>query len=348
MKSLVLSKPDDWHCHLRDDDALQLTVTHQAKQFARAIVMPNLATPVATVSAAQAYQKRILAQLPNGKKFTPLMTLYLTADTSESEIRQARECTAIQAFKLYPAGATTRSAAGISDLASLGNTLELLQEYDIPLLLHGEVADQTVDIFDREKDFIDRYLSKWAENYPKLRFVLEHISTAYATEFVAEAGANVAATITAHHLLINRNDLLAGGLKPHNYCLPVVKTALDQSALIAAATSGNPKFFLGTDSAPHPRAKKESACGCAGIYTAHAAMELYATVFDQVNALDKLQGFACEFGANYYRLPHNQQKIRLVRQPQIIPKAYAFSGETLIPFAAGTTLPWQLQEVPHE
>ena len=311
---ISLTKPDDWHVHLRDGEALATTVRHSARLFARAIVMPNLEQPVTTVAMAASYRERILAARPAGSQFDPLMTLYLTDSTSPGEIEQAARSDFVHAVKYYPAGATTNSANGVTDITKVTGVLEKMATCGVPLLVHGEVTDNDIDIFDREKVFIDSILAPIVDRIPGLKIVLEHITTADAADFVSSQGGNVAATITAHHLLNNRNDLLAGGVRPHFYCLPVLKRSTHQQALIEAATSGSEKFFLGTDSAPHPQHLKETSCGCAGIYTAPAALELYAEVFDEAGALDKLEGFCSLHGPRFYGLPVNQDNISLHRK----------------------------------
>ncbi len=309
MQTITITRPDDWHLHLRDGAEMAAVLPDTAKRFARAIVMPNLKPPVTSVELARAYRDRILAALPTGLEFTPLMTLYLTDHTSPQEIERAKASGFIHAVKLYPAGATTNSQSGVTDLKKVSAVLAAMEANGLPLLVHGEVTDG--DMFDREQIFIDRLLRPLVERYPNLRLVLEHITTKQAAEFVASAGANIGATITAHHLLLNRNALFQGGIRPHHYCLPILKREEHRQALVQAATSGNPKFFLGTDSAPHAQHTKENACGCAGVYTANAAIELYAEVFDNVGALDKLEGFASFFGADFYGLPRNNSKITL-------------------------------------
>jgi dihydroorotase len=341
MQSLTITQPDDWHLHLRDGGALRDVVEASARQFARAIVMPNLRPPVTTVDHALAYRQRILAALPEGSLFEPLMTLYLTDTTSVDEVRRVAESTVVHGFKLYPAGATTNSDAGVNQLEALYPLFETMERHDVPLLVHGEVTDAEIDIFDREKVFIDRHLAPLVHQFPALRVVLEHITTREGTHFVRDSRQGVAATITAHHLLYNRNAMLAGGIRPHFYCLPILKREPHRQALLEAATSRNPKFFLGTDSAPHARQAKESACGCAGCYTAHAALELYATAFDSVNALDKLEGFASFHGADFYRLPRNARQIRLEKSTWTLPEQLSLGDDVLIPFMAGETIGWR-------
>jgi len=317
-------------------------IGHTAKQFARAIIMPNLSPPITTTVLAQTYRQRILDALPVGSDFQPLMTLYLTDDTSPGEISRAKNSGMVFAVKLYPAGATTNSDSGVTHLQKTWSALAAMEAYGLPLLVHGEVTDPAVDVFDREKIFIEQQLIPLIRQFPGLKIVLEHITTKDAVDFVSEGGANIAATITPHHLLLNRNAMLVGGMHPHNYCLPVLKRETHRKALIAAATSGKTKFFLGTDSAPHARDAKESACGCAGIYSAHAALELYATAFDRADALDKLEGFASHFGADFYGLPRNTGNITLERSEQTLVNEITFGGKTLVPFFAGETLAWTL------
>lgn len=339
---ITLTRPDDWHIHLRDGDALQRTVADAARYFGRAIAMPNLVPPVTDTQQALAYKERILAARPAGSSFEPLMVLYLTDNTEPQEIFRAKAA-GIHACKLYPAGATTNSASGVTDLKKVYPVLEAMQETGMLFLLHGEVTDSAIDIFDREKTFIDRTLTQLVDHFPALRMVLEHITTSEAAAFVSEAPANVGATITAHHLLYNRNHMLAGGIRPHYYCLPILKRNTHQQALIEAATSGNPKFFLGTDSAPHAQNRKEAACGCAGSYTANAALELYAEAFEDAGALDKLEGFASHFGPDFYQLPRNTDTITLVKQSWQVPDSLTLGDQSLIPLRAGETLRWQVQ-----
>ena len=341
MDSITITTPDDWHLHLRDGAALASVLPHSAAQFARAIVMPNLKPPVTTVALARAYRARIVAALPAGAAFEPLMTLYLTDNTSADEIRAARASGFVHAVKLYPAGATTNSDAGVTDLARATPALEAMAECGLPLLVHGEVTDPAVDPFDREAVFLERVLTPLLARVPTLKVVLEHATTSDAVEFVRAAPANVAATITAHHLLLDRADLFRGGLRPHYYCLPVLKRARHRDALVAAATSGEAKFFLGTDSAPHARADKESSCGCAGIYTAHAALELYAEVFDAAGRLDRLEGFASHFGADFSGLPRNAGTVTLTRADHAVPASYALGDGTVVPLRAGEKLHWR-------
>jgi len=340
---LTLTRPDDWHLHVRDGDAMAAVIGHTARQFARAIIMPNLRPPVTTTELAVAYRERIMKALPDGSDFQPLMTLYLTDSTSPGEISRAKSSGVVFAVKLYPAGATTNADSGVTQIQKTYSALAAMEAHGLPLLVHGEATDPAVDVFDREKVFIDQQLLPLTKQFPNLRIVFEHITTKDAVDFVLEAGDNIGATITPQHLLLNRNAMLVGGIHPHNYCLPVLKRETHREALVAAATSGNAKFFLGTDSAPHSKGAKESACGCAGIYSAHAALELYATAFDEANALDKLEGFASHFGADFYRLPCNTDRITLQRAEQTVPDEFSFGGETLVPFYAGQTLAWRLR-----
>jgi dihydroorotase len=342
MDRLTLRRPDDWHLHLRDGAALAAVVGDSAQRFARAIVMPNLKPPVTTTQQALHYYERIVGALPEGAAFQPLMTLYLTDDTPPEEISRAKLSGRVFGVKLYPAGATTHSDAGVTRISRCFHTLERMQDAGMPLLVHGEVTDPAIDVFDRERAFLDEVLGPMVERFPGLKIVLEHATTRDAVQFVEVTGANVAATITAHHLLLNRNSLFVGGIRPHHYCLPVLKREEHREALAEAATSGNPKFFLGTDSAPHPKREKEAACGCAGIYTAHAAIELYATAFEEAGALDKLEGFASEFGARFYGLPLNEERITLVREEWRAPARLAFGAEELVPLRAGESIPWKL------
>ncbi len=344
MNTITLTRPDDWHLHLRDGDALSAILPDTARQFSRAIVMPNLKPPVTTVAQAAAYRQRILAARPAGSCFEPLMTLYLTDNTPPAEIDAARASGFVHAVKLYPAGATTNSDAGVTDLAHCRATLSRMEETGLPLLVHGESTDPAVDVFDREAVFIERTLQPLLRDFPALRLVFEHITTRDAAQFVESAGGNVAATITAHHLLLNRNAIFAGGIRPHHYCLPVLKRETHRQALVAAAISGNPQFFLGTDSAPHARNTKENACGCAGCYTAHTAIELYAEAFDSAGALERLEGFASFYGADFYRLPRNQDRITLVREAWPVPHGLGYAGgESLVPFRAGENVLWRMQ-----
>lgn len=339
---LQIRKPDDWHLHLRDGAALASVLPHTAERFARAIVMPNLKPPVATTADAAAYRDRIFAALPAGRKFEPLMTLYLTDRTSPEEIRRAKSSGFVHAVKLYPAGATTNSEAGVRALEALYPTLAAMEDADLPLLVHGEVTDAHVDVFDRERVFLETHFAPLVARFPGLRVVFEHITTREAADFVEAAGPRVAATITAHHLLLNRNALFQGGVRPHHYCLPVLKREVHRERLVRAATSGNPKFFIGTDSAPHAKNAKETDCGCAGIYTAFAGVELYAEVFDAADALDKFEGFMSVAGAQFYGLPLNEERVTLVKEDAPVPASFPLGAETLIPMRAGGKLAWRL------
>ncbi len=343
MNTLTLLHPDDWHLHLRDGSALAAVLPHTVARFARAIVMPNLRPPVVTLSQALDYQQRILAALPAGVSFTPLMTLYLTDRTDPDEIYRAKDSGLIHGVKLYPAGATTHSEAGVTALERVYPVLAALEHCGLPLLVHGEVTDPSVDVFAREKVFLDRQLAPLLERFPQLKVVLEHLTTADGVRFVEQGGNKIAGTITPQHLLLNRNALFQGGLRPHHYCLPVLKREHHRLAVLAAAVSGHPRFFLGTDSAPHPLSCKHSSCGCAGIYSAHAALELYAEAFEQVGALDRLEAFASHHGPDFYGLPRNQRTITLVRQPWTVPSHYPFGEESsVVPLRAGETVAWQL------
>jgi dihydroorotase len=342
MDRLTLKRPDDWHLHLRDGAAMASVLADSARRFARAIVMPNLKPPVRTTYQALDYRERILAALPEGASFEPLMTLYLTDDTPPEEIARARLSGRVHGVKLYPAGATTHSDAGVTRISRCFNALEKMQEVGLPLLVHGESTDPAIDVFDREKAFIDEVLGPTVERFPGLRIVLEHITTRDAVQYVEVTGPNVAATITAHHLLMNRNALFMGGIRPHHYCLPVLKREEHREALVEAAVSGNPKFFLGTDSAPHPRREKETGCGCAGIYTGHAALELYAVAFEEAGSLGRLEAFASEFGARFYGLPVNQDTVTLVREDWTVPQRLKFGDVELVPLRAGESIPWKL------
>ena len=342
MDRIELLRPDDWHLHLRDGAAMASVLPDSARRFARAIVMPNLKPAVRTTQQALDYRERILAALPQGARFEPLMTLYLTDDTPPEEIMRAKASGRVHGVKLYPAGATTHSDEGVTRLSRCFHALEKMQEIGMPLLVHGEVTDPEVDVFDREKAFIDQVLGPLVDRFPGLKIVLEHVTTRDAVQYVEVTGPNIAATITAHHLLMNRNALFMGGIRPHHYCLPVLKREEHREALVEAATSGNPKFFLGTDSAPHARSAKEASCGCAGIYTAHAGVELYAIAFEEAGALDRLEAFASRFGPQFYGLPPNTEKIALVREGWAVPQSIAFGDETLVPMRAGETIPWKL------
>ena len=344
MTSLTITRPDDWHLHLRDGAALKAVLPDTARQFARAIVMPNLRPPVTTTELAIAYRQRILDALPKGVSFEPLMTLYLTDNTSAEEIAKAKASGIVHGVKLYPAGATTNSDSGVTNLSHCANALEAMEKLGLPLLAHAEVTDADVDVFDREKVFIDRHMLPLVKRYPNLKIVFEHITTQQAADFVMSASINVAATITAHHLLMNRNDMFKGGINPHHYCLPILKREEHRLALVKAATSGNVKFFLGTDSAPHAKNTKEAACGCAGMYTAHAAIELYAEAFEAANSLDKLEAFASFNGADFYGLPRNKAKITLENTSWIVPNELTLGDETLVPLRAGQAIKWMLKQ----
>lgn len=347
MQTLDITRPDDWHIHLRDGAALALTVADASRYFGRAIIMPNLTPPVRNLAEAAAYRQRIEAHLPtSGNRLLPLMVLYLTDNTRPEDIAEAANSGVVYAAKLYPAGATTNSDSGVTDIDKLAPVLEAMQSHGLPLLVHGEVTDADIDIFDREAVFIDRHLKGICSRFLELKVVLEHITTADAAAFVGEAPANIAATITAHHLLYNRNDMLAGGIRPHYYCLPILKRNSHQQALIDAATSGSAKFFLGTDSAPHAKHKKETDCGCAGCYTAYAAIELYAEAFDNAGALDKLEAFASFYGPDFYGLPRNSDRITLCKTPWQAPEQLPLGEDSLHPLRAGDTLQWQV--VPNE
>ncbi len=341
--TLTLARPDDWHVHLRDGAALAAVAGHTARTFARAIVMPNLRPPVTSVAAADAYRRRILAVLPAGSAFTPLMTLYLTDNTPVEEIVAAKASGFVHAVKYYPAGATTNSDSGVTSLDRVYPVLAAMERAGMVLSLHGEVTDPDVDMFDRERVFVDTLLGRIVRDFPGLRIVLEHITTREAAAFVRESASQVGATITPHHLLWSRNALFAGGLRPHYYCLPIMKRETHRAALVAAATSGNPRFFLGTDSAPHATPTKEAACGCAGCYSAHAALELYAEAFDTEGALDRLEGFASRFGADFYGLPRNRETVTLERTEWTVPAAYPYGTETIVPLRAGETMHWRLR-----
>ena len=340
-QTIQLTQPDDWHLHVRDGEALRVVVPHTAAQFGRAIIMPNLRPPVTTTEAALAYKARIQAAVPEGVPFEPLMTLYLTDKLPADEIQRARDA-GIVAVKLYPAGATTNSDAGVTDLRKTYATLEAMQRAGMPLLVHGEVTSPEIDLFDREAVFIDTQLIPLRRDFPELKIVFEHITTREAAQYVQEADRFLAATLTAHHLLFNRNAIFTGGIRPHYYCLPVLKRETHRLALVEAATSGSSKFFLGTDSAPHPAHLKEHASGCAGCYTAHAAIEMYAEVFDAVGALDQLEGFASFHGADFYGLPRNTGTITLKREAWTPPESFAFGEATLKPLRSGEALPWKL------
>ena len=342
MDRITIARPDDWHLHMRDGPAMASVLADTARRFARAIVMPNLKPPVTTTQLALHYRDRILVELPEGSDFEPLMTLYLTDDTPPEEIARAKLSGRVHGVKLYPAGATTHSDAGVTRISRCFAALEKMEQLGLPLLIHGEATDPAVDVFDREKAFIEEVLGPTVDRFSGLKIVLEHITTRDAVQYVEVTGPNVGATITAHHLLLNRNALFLGGIRPHHYCLPVLKREEHRDALAEAATSGNPKFFLGTDSAPHARAAKEAACGCAGVYSAHAAIELYATAFEEVGALDKLEGFASHHGADFYGLPRNKGSLTLVREEWTVPQTLRFGKEDLVPLRAGETIAWKL------
>ncbi len=343
MTTLTITRPDDWHVHLRDGEVLKNTVADISRYFGRAIVMPNLVPPVTNAQLARQYHDRILAEQPSAQ-FQPLMVLYLTDQTTAQDIIEAKASGIVYAAKLYPAGATTNSASGVTDVANIADVLAAMQQVDMPLLVHGEVTSADIDIFDREALFIDTILKPLVANYPDLKVVLEHITTKQAVDFVIQAGENVAATITVHHLMYNRNHMLVGGIRPHFFCLPILKRNIHQQALISAATSGNKKFFLGTDSAPHAQQAKESACGCAGVYSANAAIELYAEVFEQENALDKLEGFASLYGPAFYNLPVNTDKITLTKTSWTMPETLEFGSNQVVPIRANEEIIWQVVE----
>jgi dihydroorotase len=341
---LTLTRPDDWHLHVRDGAALASVLPHTASQFGRAIIMPNLQPPLTTTAQARAYRRRILAAVPAGMDFTPLMTLYLTDNTAADEIIEAHASQLVRAVKLYPAGATTHSDAGVSAISNTYAALETMERLGIPLLVHAEVTDPDVDVFDREQVFIEQHLEPLTVRYPALKVVLEHVTTQAGIDFVTFAPDNVAATITAHHLLLNRNAMFRGGLQPHSYCLPVLKRESHRRALVGAATGGSGKFFLGTDSAPHAKARKEAACGCAGIYTAHAAMALYAQAFEEAGSLDKLEAFASFFGADFYGLPRNSTTLTLEKHDWQVPDHYPLGDSVVVPLFAGETLHWRIKD----
>jgi dihydroorotase len=342
MTRLTITRPDDWHLHLRDGDTLKSVLPDTARRFARAIVMPNLVPPVTTTEHAMAYRERILAALPPGLSFQPLMTLFLTAQTTPADIATAKRSGHVQAIKFYPARATTNSHGGVVDIRESYPVFAAMAEAGLPLLIHGEVTDPQVDVFDREAVFIERHLVPLVQAFPTLRIVMEHITTSAAVQFVSTAPATVGATITAHHLLLNRNAMFDGGVRPHHYCLPVLKRETHRQALLAAATGGNPKFFLGTDSAPHPRHAKESACGCAGMYTAHAAIELYAEAFEQAGALNRLEAFASFHGPDFYRLPRNPDTLTLQKEPWTVPAELPLGSGQCVPLRAGGAIAWRL------
>jgi len=346
MKELTLRRPDDWHLHVRDGTSLRAVIGFTAARFGRAIIMPNLKPPVTTAALAAEYRERILAALPAGTRFQPLMTLYLTNRTDPAEVDRAKASGFVHGFKLYPAGATTHSDAGVTDIKNIYGVLERMSELGMVLQVHGEVTDHDVDVFDREARFIDNVLAPVAQRFPKLRIVFEHITTKQAVEFVRGSRAGIAATITPQHLLLNRTAIFTGGIRPHYYCLPVLKTEPDRVALVEAAVNGDPRFFLGTDSAPHARHTKETACGCAGIFSAHAGIELYAEAFDAAGAMHRLEGFASEFGPDFYGLPRNDDRIRLVKDPWAVPERYPFGPDELVPMRAGEQVAWRLAEAP--
>tara|TARA_R110000744_G_scaffold86939_6_gene169926 strand:- start:5232 stop:6260 length:1029 start_codon:yes stop_codon:yes gene_type:complete len=342
MTTLTITRPDDWHVHLRDGASLNNTVADISRYFGRAIIMPNLVPPVTNAELATQYHQRIMAANPS-KQFQPLMVLYLTDQTTAEDIKAAKASGIVYAAKLYPAGATTNSSSGVTNVDNIASVLAAMEEVNMPLLVHGEVTDHDIDIFDREAVFIDTILRPLVAKYSTLKIVLEHITTKNAVDFVKAAGANVAATITVHHLLFNRNHMLVGGIRPHYYCLPILKRNIHQHALVEAATSGSDKFFLGTDSAPHAQGAKEAACGCAGAYTAHAAIELYAEAFEQAGALDKLEGFASLHGPKFYNLPVNSDKITLVKEAWDVPATMAFGNDEVVPIRANETIAWQVK-----
>jgi dihydroorotase len=342
MHKITLTRPDDWHLHLRDGAALKSVLPDTARQFSRAIVMPNLRLPITTTDLAIAYRQRILDALPTGAQFQPLMTLYLTDNSSADEISHAKASGIVHGIKLYPAGATTNSDSGVTDLNACTKALAAMEKHGLPLLIHAEVTDANIDVFDREKVFIDRNMKSLLKHFPGLKIIFEHITTKDAADFVSETPQNIAATITAHHLLMNRNAMFTGGIRPHHYCLPVLKREEHRLALLKAATSGNSKFFLGTDSAPHAKSAKENACGCAGMYTAYAAIELYTEAFESVNALDKLEGFASFYGADFYGLRRNSEKTTLVKESWKMPENLPFDDDLLVPLRAGQTMQWKL------
>ncbi|HME40479.1 MAG TPA: dihydroorotase [Steroidobacteraceae bacterium] len=347
MSSLTLRRPDDWHVHLRDGAALAAVVKFTAERFGRAIVMPNLKPAITTAALARAYRDRILAALPANARFEPLLTLYLTDATRPEEIDRAKAAGFVHGVKLYPAGATTHSDAGVTDIAKVAQVLERMEEIGMPLLVHGETPHADVDVFDRETHFIDTVLQPLLDRCPRLRVVFEHITTARAVEFVLGARAGVAATITPQHLLHNRNAIFSGGIRPHYYCLPILKRERDRQALIGAATGGNPRFFLGTDSAPHAQASKENACGCAGMFTAHAAIELYAEVFESAGRLERLEPFASHFGADFYALPRHDETITLIKESWVPPPVYDFGNGALVPYRGGESVAWRLAATAH-
>ncbi|MDC0630354.1 dihydroorotase [bacterium] len=343
MKQLTITKPDDWHLHLRQGQEMSSVVGMTARQMGRAIIMPNLSPPIRTSEQALKYREKIMRALPNNTNFNPLMTLYLTDSTTQEDIINASKADHVYAVKLYPSGATTNSDSGVTKLSNTYPALEQMQKEGVPLLIHGEVTENDIDIFDREKVFLDAVLEPLVKNFPELKIVLEHITTKEAVDFVSQKNTSIAATITPHHLLSNRNHMFVGGIRPHYYCLPVLKRRVPhQEALLTAATSGDSKFFLGTDSAPHDKNQKESACGCAGVFSAHAAIELYAEAFDSINKIDMLEGFASHFGPDFYDLPRNIEKITLEKVSWQVPENYDFSSSTVVPYYAGEKLSWRL------
>ena len=342
VESLTITRPADWHLHLRDGAGMADVVGHTARVFAHAVVMPNLVAPVVTVDQAAAYRKRILAAVPPGSGFEPLMTLYLTDATPPEEIRVAKDSGLVVAAKLYPAGATTHSDRGVTDIGRISRVLDEMEACGLPLLVHGEVTDPAVDIFDRERVFIDRVLAPLVGRWAGLKFVLEHVSTREGVEFVGASSPRVAATVTPHHLLLDRNDLLAGGVRPHHFSLPVLKSREHREAVTAAATGDSPRFFLGTDSAPHPRRRKECGCGAAGVFSAHAALELYAEAFEAAGALDRLEAFAAQRGADFYGLPRPTGTVTLIREPWTVPASYPFGDDVVVPLRAGETVAWRV------
>jgi dihydroorotase len=342
--SITLRRPDDLHLHLRDGEAMRAVLRFTAARFARALIMPNLRPPVTTTEQALAYRQRILDALPPGAVFEPLMTLYLTDRTDPAEVDRAKTSGCIVGFKLYPAGATTHSDAGVTEIRRVDSVLSRMEEKDLVLEVHGEVTDPDVDVFDREARFIDEVLAPLAARHPRLRIVFEHITTRAAAQFVTGARPGIAATITPQHLLMNRNALFAGGIRPHHYCLPVLKSQPDREALLGIIAGGDPRFFLGTDSAPHARGAKEAACGCAGIFSAHGALELYAEAFESVGALARLEAFASEHGADFYRLPRNDGRLTLIKEPWDVPRSYPFGADQIVPLRAGEHIGWRLAE----
>lgn len=342
MTEISLRRPDDWHLHVRDGDSLRAVIGFTAERFGRAIIMPNLKPPVTNADLAEAYRKRIVESLPKRSRFEPLMTLYLTDNTDPSEVNRAKSSSFIHGFKLYPAGATTNSDSGVTRIDNIYGVLERMSELGVVLQVHGEVTQDDVDVFDREARFIDDVLAPIADRFPKLKIVFEHITTSLAVDFVQSARSGVGATITPQHLLHNRNAIFAGGIRPHYYCLPVLKTEADRVALVDAAISGSPRFFLGTDSAPHARHTKEAACGCAGMFSAHAGIELYAEAFEAAGALPRLEGFASDFGADFYGLPRNTGRIKLIRDPWAVPLHYPYGPDELVPMRAGAQVAWRL------